>query len=124
MALPIWLTAQPSPTIPQLLADRVRELLTKVAAKQIDGVLVRIVDFDEALRDIVRLCKDLDTTAIDAFAAERRRWSPSPFQLARAVGLSSDRMLCRLRPCPRTADASSARSAGLGISVKLRCCHE
>lgn len=58
--------------------ERVRKLLTKAAAKRIDCGLVRIVNFDEALRDIVRLCKGLDTTAIDTFAAERRRWSPAP----------------------------------------------
>ena len=36
-------------------------------------------NFDEALRDLVRLVKGIDTTVLDAFAVERNRWSGAPY---------------------------------------------
>jgi hypothetical protein len=39
---------------------------------------VRVENFDEALRDLVRLQSGIDTAALDAFATERRRWSAAP----------------------------------------------
>lgn len=56
----------------------VTELLEAAADAGIDGGLVRIENFDEALRDLVRLTRGLDTTALDAFASERRRWTAAP----------------------------------------------
>ncbi len=37
-----------------------------------------IDNFDEALRDIIRLTDGLDTTKLDAFASSRSRWSAAP----------------------------------------------
>jgi hypothetical protein len=37
--------------------------------------LVRIENFDETLRDLVRLMTGLDSRALDAFAAARQRWT-------------------------------------------------
>ncbi|WP_218191228.1 SIR2 family protein [Enhydrobacter aerosaccus] len=62
---------------------RVRALLARAAANGIQAVLVRIENFDEALRDIIRLMDSLDTTELDSFAAERRRWSPAPRPVGR-----------------------------------------
>ncbi|MEZ6029318.1 MAG: SIR2 family protein [Hyphomonadaceae bacterium] len=56
----------------------VPDLLTQAAAAGIDGGLVRVENFDEALRDLVRILPDLDTTELDKFGAERSIWSPSP----------------------------------------------
>lgn len=61
----------------------VERLLRQAAAKGIDGGLVQISNFDEALRDLLRLCQDLDTTVLDAFATERRRWTPAPISSGR-----------------------------------------
>lgn len=68
-----WLhrgTAKPLP--------RVVRLLKAAADKNVKGGLVRIENFDEVLRDLVRMCADLDTSALDTFAAARPRWSAPP----------------------------------------------
>jgi hypothetical protein len=57
---------------------KVVKLLDRAADLGIDGGLVRIENFDEAMRDIVRLHSDLDTSPLEAFAQERQRWSPAP----------------------------------------------
>ncbi|MFC5320292.1 SIR2 family protein [Bradyrhizobium oligotrophicum] len=57
---------------------RVQQLLAAAASKEIDGGLVPIENFDETLRDLVRLVVDLDTTVLDEIASERRVWSPAP----------------------------------------------
>lgn len=57
---------------------RVSNLLKKAATKNVDGGLVAIESFDEALRDLIRLIDDLDMTALDNFAASRRIWTPAP----------------------------------------------
>lgn len=56
----------------------VAELLVLAREKGIDGGLVRVVSFDETMRDLIRICEGLDTKAIDAFSAERRRWTAPP----------------------------------------------
>lgn len=58
--------------------SRVGRLLIRAAQSGIDAALVMVEDFDEALRDLMRLVKDCDTTVLDAFALERRRWSAAP----------------------------------------------
>jgi hypothetical protein len=57
---------------------RVVQLLRKAATKNVDVGLVEVENFDEVLRDIVRLTEGLDTVALDAFASERKIWSPAP----------------------------------------------
>ena len=69
-----WLHRGDGPPLP-----RVTQLLLKIAAKNIDGGLVTIENFDETLRDLARLVAGLDTTTLDAFAANRRIWSPAPW---------------------------------------------
>ena len=58
--------------------ESVGELLSGASGKGIDGGLVRIANFDETMRDIIRLCQGLDTQALDNFSAERRRWTAAP----------------------------------------------
>lgn len=57
---------------------RVGQLLTKASDAGIDAALVPVENFDETLRDLVRLIDDLDTTVLDGFATERRHWSEVP----------------------------------------------
>jgi NAD-dependent SIR2 family protein deacetylase len=57
---------------------RVRDLLMRAAANGIEVALVHVENFDEALRDAVRLMDGLDVSGLDTFAAERQRWSPAP----------------------------------------------
>lgn len=61
--------------------EKVLELLRLAKQKRIDGGLVSVPNFDEALRDLVRMCAGLDTSVLDAFAAERRRWTPAPLPI-------------------------------------------
>ena len=56
---------------------RVQRLLAAAARKEIDCGLVPIENFDETLRDLMRLVPDLDTTVLDEIATERRVWSPA-----------------------------------------------
>jgi NAD-dependent SIR2 family protein deacetylase len=60
----------PLPCVAQLLAD--------AAGAGVDAALVVIENFDESLRDLIRLVKNIDTTVLDAYAVERRRWSSAP----------------------------------------------
>jgi hypothetical protein len=63
--------------------QRVIGLLARAAARGIEASLVRIENFDEVLRDATRLIDGLDTTGLDSFAAERRRWSAAPRPIGR-----------------------------------------
>jgi NAD-dependent SIR2 family protein deacetylase len=68
-----WLHHGEDPPLP-----RVQRLLAAAAGKEVDGGLVPIENFDETLRDLMRLVPDLDTTVLDEIASERRVWSPAP----------------------------------------------
>jgi prephenate dehydratase len=69
-----WLHRGEDPPLP-----RVQRLLAAATRKEIDGGLVPIENFDETLRDLVRLLPDLDTRVLDEIAYERRVWSPTAF---------------------------------------------
>jgi len=57
---------------------RVITLLEQAVQANVEAVLVRIENFDEALRDLIRLIPDMETTILSSFAEKRRRWSPAP----------------------------------------------
>ena len=57
---------------------RVCELLNKARENSIEAALVPIDNFDETLRDLVRLVKDIDTKELDEFAKERQWRSDVP----------------------------------------------
>ena len=59
-------------------APRVLGLLLQAAEGGVEAALVRIENFDEIMRDLVRLKTDIDTRVLDRFAVERRRWSAAP----------------------------------------------
>jgi len=64
-----------SPPLP-----RVGQLLERCSAKGIEAALVPVANFDETLRDLVRLTEDIDAAALDQFLSQRRVWSPAPLQ--------------------------------------------
>jgi NAD-dependent SIR2 family protein deacetylase len=57
---------------------RVTQLLHRAAQQGVEAALVVVENFDEVLRDLMRLVKGVDTTVLDTFASERRRWSGAP----------------------------------------------
>ena len=58
--------------------DRVTRLLSQARNAQLESGLVRIENFDETLRDLVRPIQNMDTSALDSFAKERQVWSGAP----------------------------------------------
>jgi hypothetical protein len=68
-----WLHRVDHPLLP-----RVSQLLRCAAGTGVETGLVLVENFDEALRDSVRLIDGIDTKALDAFATERSRWSAAP----------------------------------------------
>ena len=70
-----WLHRGEDPPLP-----RVRRLLDRGKANDIEGALVPVENFDETLRDLVRLTEGIDAMALDQFASERQPWSPAPLQ--------------------------------------------
>ena len=57
---------------------RVCELLNTARENNIEAALVQIDNFDETLRDLVRLTEDIDTKELDEFAKERQWRSDVP----------------------------------------------
>jgi NAD-dependent SIR2 family protein deacetylase len=53
-------------------------LLTRAIEMGVDAGLVQIENFDEVLRDLVRLISGIDAKALETFATERRRRSAAP----------------------------------------------
>ena len=70
-----WLHRGDEPPFP-----RVAELLERGIAKNVEAAIVRVENFDETLRDLIRLSNDIDTTELDQFASKNRHWSPAPLQ--------------------------------------------
>ena len=57
---------------------RVDRLLSRGANAGVDAALVPVQNFDESLRDSIRLLDTVDTKPLADFASERRPWSPAP----------------------------------------------
>lgn len=62
---------------------RVSQFVTRAAAQGIEAALVAIENFDETLRDLLRLVDRVDTRSLDSFYLERRRWSAAPRPVGR-----------------------------------------
>jgi len=97
--------------------SHVRSLLTRATANGVEAALVRIENFDEALRDSVRLIDGLDITVLDAFATERRRWSPAPRPVSRKAW-----PVVRLNALPVAAAPNMCRrvTCGIGGTAEVR----
>jgi hypothetical protein len=59
-------------------SDHVLQLVRRSRESGVDAGWIGIANFDEALRDLIRLTQGLDTTVLDAFASERRAWTAPP----------------------------------------------
>lgn len=57
---------------------RVTQLLDRARNAGVEAGLIRVDNFDEAMRDLVRVSSGIDTTALDAFGGDRKRWSAAP----------------------------------------------
>jgi hypothetical protein len=57
---------------------RVSELLIRAKAAGVEAALVPIENFDEVMRDLMRVVTGIDTNVLDAFEFSRRRWTPAP----------------------------------------------
>ncbi|WP_246014598.1 SIR2 family protein [Geomonas oryzae] len=68
-----WLHRGEDPPLP-----RVEELLARASQVGVEAALVKIQNFDEAMRDLLRLIKNTDTSVLDSFATDRRRWTEAP----------------------------------------------
>jgi NAD-dependent SIR2 family protein deacetylase len=58
--------------------ERVADLLRNASAQGIEAGLVRVQNFDEALRDLIRLIPDLNMNVLNEFGKQRARWSAAP----------------------------------------------
>jgi hypothetical protein len=119
-----WLHRGDDPPLP-----RVETLLQLAAQRAVDGGLVRIENFDEVMRDLVRLVVGLNTAVLDSLRLERRRWSAA----ARATGTKDfpvirlnalpilaaptvcRRVVCKIGGHAETAEA--VRNAGVNVLV-------
>jgi SIR2-like domain len=108
---------------------RVERLLNRAAAANIEAALVAVENFDEALRDLVRLVDGLDTAALDEFASERRRWSGAPIPVGRrgwpvvrlnALPISEAPSVCRRVRCS-IGGYSEVKEAVATAGVELIC---
>lgn len=107
--------------------SRVARLLLKAAGKGVDGGLVSTENFDEALRDLVRIVEGLDTRTLDAFASDRKIWSPAPspngersFPVVRLNGLEVATIpsVCRRLDCAiggHAEVAAAIEAAGVDV---------
>ena len=94
-----WLHRGDDPPLP-----RVNRLLAQAANVGVEASLVSVENFDETLRDLVRLIDNTDTTVLDEFAHERRRWSGAP-----RPGGSRGWPVVRLNALPVTQSPSVCR---------------
>ena len=62
---------------------RVQQLLTRASNAGVEAALVQVDNFDETMRELIRLMSDLDTKVLDTFASERKRWSSAPYPSGR-----------------------------------------
>lgn len=58
--------------------SRVGSLLLRAKSAGVDAALVRVPNFDEVARDLLRLLDGIDTKALNAFAADRKRRTSAP----------------------------------------------
>jgi NAD-dependent SIR2 family protein deacetylase len=117
-----WLHRGDDPPLPRVVG-----LLARLAESSVDAALVRIENFDEVLRDIVRLTDAIETGALDAFASGRQRWTAAPCPAGRrswpivrlnALPLAHMPSVCRRVVCS-VGGYAEVRAAVERASVKL-----
>jgi len=68
-----WLHRGEVPPLP-----RVASLILRAKSLGVDAALIRVLNFDEATRDVLRLLHGIDTKVLDAFATDRKRRTGAP----------------------------------------------
>ena len=112
-------------------AARVEELLNRAVDARVDAALVKIENFDEAMRGLVSLCDEVDEEELSGFALDRRYWSPPPRSTGRGtwpvVRLNALPLLeapthCRRAECEigGTAEVREAAKDASVIAVRSR----
>jgi NAD-dependent SIR2 family protein deacetylase len=102
-------------------------LISKARAAGVEASLIRMENFDETMRDLVRVHPSLVTRVLDQFSLERRRRSPAPrrplqgnWPILRlnAIPILQSPTLCRVVACEvgGYAEARGAAEAA-GVSV-------
>lgn len=110
---------------------RVTQLIERASSLDVEAALVRIENFDEMLRDVVRLQTNLDTSVLDKFALDRKRRTPAPrprhgtgWPVLRlnAIPIVQSPSVCRLIVCDvgGYADARGAVEASGGDVLVAR----
>lgn len=117
-----WLHRGPEEPLP-----RVIELLGDAITRGAEAALVRVENFDETLRDLVRLHQGLDTSTLEQFAGPRRRWSPAPLPVGRrawpvirlnALEIVQSPTVCRRVTCSVGGVVAARRAAELaGVNI-------
>ena len=95
-----WLHRGEDPPMP-----RVTDLLDRGVDNGIEAAMVRIENFDEILRDLVRIVEAIDTSILDQFTVERSPWSPAP----RCVSVRGGWPVVRLNAIPLTKVPTQCR---------------
>lgn len=90
--------------------ERVISLLDRAKAAGVECGLVRIENLDEAMRDLLRLLPDVDTTTLDGLAQPKRWWSAAPVPTGRR-----DWPLIRLNGLEVESIPTNARRVVCGI---------
>jgi NAD-dependent SIR2 family protein deacetylase len=107
--------------------ESVSRLISKARAAGVEASLIRMENFDETMRDLVRVHPSLVTRVLDQFSLERRRRSPAPrrplqgnWPILRlnAIPILQSPTLCRVVACEvgGYAEARGAAEAA-GVSV-------
>jgi hypothetical protein len=107
--------------------ESVSRLISRARAAGVEAALVHMENFDEIMRDLIRVHPDLDTRILDQFSLERRRRSPAPrrplqgtWPILRlnAIPVLQSPTLCRVIVCEvgGYAEARGAAEAA-GVSV-------
>jgi hypothetical protein len=112
--------------------SRVQALLQLAGERGVDGGLVRIENFDEVMRDLVRLLPDLNTVVLDTFGSQRQRWS-APARAGGTTGFPVVRLnalpvvaaptVCRRVVCNIGGHAEAAdavRKAGVNVLISRK----
>jgi hypothetical protein len=108
---------------------RVAALMERASSKGIEAALVGVENFDEALRDLIRLIEGLDTTALDQFAQSRQRWTSVPVPTGRrtwpairlnAIPLTESPTVCRRVDCS-IGGYSEVQQAVHDAGVEILC---
>jgi NAD-dependent SIR2 family protein deacetylase len=99
--------------------ESVSRLILKADASGVESALVKVENFDEMMRDLVRFHTTLDTRILDQFSLERRRRSPVPLRQTQggwpvlrlnAIPVSQSPSVCRVVQCDIGGYADARRA--------------